>query len=79
MDLFDISQFGIAIFTVGVMGYMIKKFLCFMKRQEENFNRIITNHLTDSAKANKELEQSHLQLSMTIKELLSFLKRSNGK
>lgn len=79
MELFDLSQFGVAIFSMGVLSFVIKKFLCFMKHQEENFNKIITNHLTESSKASKELEQSHLQLSMTIRELLSFLRKSNGK
>lgn len=79
MDLFDISQFGIAIFTVGAMVYMVKKFLCFMKRQEENFTKIITNHLHDSSEANTKLQHSHQELSMVIKELLNFLQRTNGK
>ena len=78
MDLFNLSQFGVAIFTVGAMTYMIKKFLCFMKHQEDNFNEIVKNHLHESAEANNELKHSHQELSMVIKELLSFLKRSNG-
>ena len=78
MDLFDLSQFGIAIFTVGAMTYMIKKFLCFMKHQETNFNKIITNHLHDSTEANNRLERSHQEFSMVIKELLSFLRANNG-
>lgn len=79
LDLFDISQFGIAIFTVGVLAYVIKKFLCFMKHQEENFNDIVRNHLNSDMEAKHKLQLSNQELASVIRELLSFLKRSNGK
>ena len=72
-------EYGVAIFAIAGMIYLVKKFLCFAKRQEENCNLLIKNHMHESAEANKKLEQSHLQLSMTIRELLSFLKKSNEK
>lgn len=75
----EFLEYGVAVVAIGGMIYIVKKSLCFMKRQEENFHKIITNHLHDNAEANKKLEQSHLQLSMMIKELLSFLRNSNGK
>lgn len=79
MNLFDLSQFGVAIFTVGAMAYMIKKFLCFMKHQENSFNEIIKNHLHTDTEAKSKLQLSNQELSMVIKELLSFMKKSNGK
>ena len=79
MNLIDLSELGIAFFAIGAMIYLVKKFLCAMKRSEENFSEVVKNHIHENSEASHKLEQSNLQLSMTIKELLSFLKRSNGK
>ena len=75
MDLFDISQFGVAIFAVGTLAYVVKKFLCYMKHQNET----IENHIHHNTNAIGELRLSNQELSMVIKELLGFLKKNNGK
>jgi len=72
MSIFDLTQAGIGIFSVGVLAYLIPKFLKFMERQEENFRQTINNHLKENVEADR-------ILTLTIKELLDYLKAWNGK
>ncbi|XOB41806.1 MAG: hypothetical protein ACKKMS_00180 [Candidatus Nealsonbacteria bacterium] len=83
MNLFELAQFGVAIFAVGCLAYVItfvvKKFLDFLKRQEDNFTDIIKNHISDDTEAKKQLEKSHVGLTKVIEQLLRFLERNNRK
>lgn len=86
MDLFDLSQFGVAIFSMGVLAYVVKKSLCFMKNlveihreESENCNKIISNHIHENASAMKNMTNSNTELRAVVKELLGFLRKSNGK
>ena len=86
MDLFQLSQFGVAIFSMGVLAYVVKKALCFMKHlvethkeETENCSKIISNHIHDNARAMEEMTTSNTELRSVVKELLGFLRRSNGK
>jgi len=72
MNIFDIAQLGIGIFSIGALIYLVPKFLKFMERQEENFRNTINNHLAESTDANR-------NLANVIKELLDYLKHQNGQ
>jgi hypothetical protein len=70
MNLTDYAQFGVAIFSIAALAYVISKFLKFMEIQERNFKDTIDNHLEAQRKANNEL-------TAAIRELLDFLKWQN--
>ena len=70
MDLTSFTQIGVAIALVIV----VKMFLEFLKRQDDNFTEVIKNHLAHSNKTNDELKNSNLQLKNVIEKLLDFLK-----
>jgi len=70
MNLIDYAQFGVAVFSIAALVYVISKFLKFMEIQERNFKDTIDNHLEAQRKANNEL-------TAAIKELLDFLKWQN--
>ena len=72
MNIFDIAQLGIGIFSIGALIYLVPKFLKFMERQEENFRATINNHLKENAEANR-------SLAKVIGELLDYLKQQNHK
>lgn len=72
MNVFDIAQLGIGIFSIGALIYLVPKFLKFMERQENNFRETINNHLKDNS-------QSNQNLASVIKELLDYLKSRNHK
>lgn len=78
-SLFDYAQFGVAIFAIGVLCYVIKEFLRFMTKQEENFRETINSHMKDATQvAGKQIESSQ-NLNRAVEELLTFLRYSNGK
>jgi len=81
MNLYDLAQFGVAIFSVGclayVITYVVNKFLSFQKRQEDNFNEIIKNHLNHDMEAKNKLEQSNIGLTKVIEQLTRFLEKNN--
>lgn len=71
-------EYGVAVSAIAGLIYVVKKALCVLKRSEENTHSLISNHLHDSAEASHKLQLSNQELSLVIKELLSFLRRSNG-
>ena len=77
MELIEMAQFGVAIFSVGVLAYVItfvvNKFLEFQRKQEDNFNEIIKNHLDTDTQAKNKLEQSNIALIKSIEYLTKFL------
>lgn len=75
MDITKLAELGAAIVAIIALVITVKEFLKFLKRQEESFLEIITNHLTHSNKTNEELKDSNLQLKNVIEQLLDFLKK----
>lgn len=82
MVIFELAQFGVAIFAVGCLAYVVvvvvNKFLGFLKIQEGNFNEIIKNHLKHDTEAKNKLEQSNIGLTKGIEQLTRFLEKNNG-
>lgn len=79
MELFELANYGVAVFAIGCLAYVItfvvKRFLDFQQRQEDNFSTIIKNHISDDTKAKNRLEQSHVGLTKAIEQLIRFLER----
>ena len=82
MNLYDLAQFGVAIFSVGVLGYVITfvvtKFLDFQRKQEDNFSEIIKNHMHNDMESKNKLEQSQVGLTRAVEQLIRFLEKGNG-
>ncbi len=79
MAILELAQFGAIIFMAGVLYFVVKEFLAFMKIQEKNFNNLVKHHLTSDTKAKNKMEKSFGKLAFTIEELLKWLKNSNGR
>ena len=81
MNLFDLANYGVAIFAIGCLAYVItfvvKRFLDFQRRQEDNFSEIIKNHLHSDMEAKNKLEQSNIGLIKMIEQLIRFLEKNN--
>lgn len=80
LNLSDFTQFGVPgiaiVSTVVIVTAILKsmkekdiQFLSFMARQEESFNKVITNHLDHSTQATNNLDK-------TMSNFMSFLKDS---
>ena len=79
MNLIDFAQLGVAGVSLIIILFIVREFLKFLKRQEDNFNEIIKNHLHSDVEAKNRLEKSHLKLALTIEKLLKWLKKNNSK
>lgn len=79
MDLYNLAQFGVAIFSVGALVYVItfvvKRFLDFLKQQEDNFNLIIKNHLHSDTEAKNELKNSNFALTKAVEHLIRYFEK----
>ena len=79
MNPLDFAQLGVAGVAVIVLFLVVKEFLKFARKQEESFTEIIKNHLHDSTKTTNKLGKTVKGLEGTMRELIIFLKNSNGK
>ena len=77
--LIDAAQFGVAIFAIAALVFVIVKFLEFMKKQEENFKDTIDNHLKETSERLNENTTVSKNLNKTVEELLKYLRYQNGK
>ena len=86
-EIIELASYGLSgacISLVVLVGFLVKKFLCFMKHQEdihkeesERCNKVLSNHITDSTATNKDLVNSNKELKEVVKELLGFLRKNN--
>jgi len=77
MSLLDYAQFGVAIFSIACLGYIVKLFIGFIKKQEDNFNEVIKNHIKHSTNAETNLEKSNTKMTAVLEQLIRYLERSN--
>jgi len=69
----EILKYGGPTASVCVVGYFIfKEFLRYLKGRDESFITLISNHITHNTEASNNLQK-------TIAELITWLKRKNGK
>jgi len=67
-ELLDLAQFGVAIFSIGVVLLIVKEFLKFLKNEMEHLRQDIQRHT--------EIDD---RLAETVKQLLDYLKFHNGR
>lgn len=67
-ELLDLAQFGVAIFSMGVVLLIVKEFLKFLKNEMEHLRQDIQRHT--------EIDD---RLAETVKQLLDYLKFHNGR
>ena len=77
MALAEFAQFGATIFISAVLYLVVKEFLRFVTKQDENMNLLIKNHLSHDIESRHHLEKSHQKLAFTIEALLKFLEKNN--
>jgi len=75
MSLVDFAQFGGVIFLGAVLAFIVREFLRYLRRQEDNFTNIIRNHLTESNRVLKDLEKTQIKLVKVLEEFLRFFKK----
>jgi len=76
LNLIDFIQLGVAGVAIVAIVIIVKGFLQFVENQEKNFILVVTNHMSDSAKAMKELEKANRESALAIRLLLEFLKQN---
>jgi len=67
-ELMGFAQFGVAIFSVAVVYFVVKTFLDFLRNDMEHLRRTIEKHTEVDEK-----------MAVIVKELLDFLRFYNGK
>jgi len=67
-ELLDLAQFGVAIFSMGVVLLIVKEFLKFLKNEMEHLRQDIQRHT--------EIDD---RLAEAVKQLLDYLKFHNGR
>lgn len=79
MELLDFAQFGVAIFSMGVLAFVVrlqsqkdKELIDHIRKQEENFVEIIKNHLAHNTNALNDLKE-------IMREVLILLRKNNSK
>lgn len=75
----EFAQFGVAIFSMGVLAYVLRlafkkdnQLMDYMRSQEENFVEVVKNHLSHNTEALNELKT-------IMREILILLKRNNRR
>jgi len=67
----ELAQFGVAIFSMGVLGYVINLFMKFMQKQEDSFTELVKNHLDHNTATLNDLKE-------ILKEIKWILKKNNN-
>lgn len=79
INLIDYIQLGVAGIAVVAIVIIIKEFLKFARKQEDNFSELIKNHLSHDIESKNKLEKSHDRLATMIELLIDWLKSNNQK
>jgi len=80
INLIDYVQLGVAGVAIVAIVIIVREFLAFVKKQEDNFSELVRNHLEHNTESNNKLEQSHNKLATMIELLIKWLdKNSNCK
>lgn len=79
INLIDYIQLGVAGVAVVAMVMIVKEFLKFARKQEDNFSEMIRNHLVHDIESKNKLEKSHDRLATMIELLIDWLKNNNKK
>ena len=77
MNLVDFVQLGVGGIAIAALIIVVKEFLKFLKKQEDNFTDVIKNHLHTDVEAKNKLEQAQVRLADMIEQLLRFLEKNN--
>ena len=77
MNLIDFVQLGVGGIAVVALVIVVKEFLKFLKRQEDNFTEVIKNHLHTDTEAKNKLEQAQIRLADMIELLLNWLRKNH--
>ena len=80
MEQVPFAEYGVAIFAIGALVFVIRAFLknakdkdivftTYMKKKDEAFSSVINNHLNDAAKINREMIASNQSLAKSHERL----------
>lgn len=80
MNDLPLAEYGVAIFTIGALVFVIMKFLKHMQKKDEAFSYVINNHLSEDKEvkeklvaSNQALAKSHERLEGAIVKLVDKL------
>lgn len=73
MTLQDFTQLGIGGVSIGAIVMIVKYFIGFISLQEQNFTKILGNHVNHSTKAISDNEKATLKLVHAIDKLTNKL------
>lgn len=78
INLIDYVQLGVAGVAIVAIVIIVKEFLAFVKKQEDNFSELVKNHLEHNTESNNRLERSHDKLATMIDLLIKWLEKNSS-
>jgi len=76
-ELLNYGQLGVGIAAVAAIVMIVRAFLNSIKNKDEQFTKMITNHLHDDIESRNHLEKSHTRLADMIEQLIRWLEHNN--
>jgi len=78
-ELKEFTQLGGTVFTVVAFLFYLRKKDEITQKREEEFNKVITNHLHDSNQVIEKNTEALKSVAVNLKELSLLVERLNGK
>lgn len=78
MGIEQFSEYGVAIFAIAAISFIVIKFLSSLAQQRDAFGKIIQNHIEHNTSATEKNTEALVALKETTKELGFYVKKSNG-
>ena len=73
MDLTEYLDYGVAALAIAALVIVTSWFISFIKKQEDNFSKIIQNHLHDEAEVLTDLKESNIKMIAVLENLITLL------
>jgi len=73
MDLTEYLDYGVAALAIAALVVVTSWFISFIKKQEDNFSKIIQNHLHDEAEILTDLKESNIKMIAVLENLITLL------
>ena len=73
MDLVRYLDYGVAALAIAALVVVTSWFISFIKKQEDNFSKIIQNHLHDEAEILTDLKESNIKMIAVLENLITLL------
>ena len=73
MNLIKFLDYGVAALAIAALVVITSRFISFIKKQEDNFSKIIQNHLHDEAEVLSNLRESNIKMGSALDRMSAAL------